>query len=188
MEGWNLALTEMGVAYRVDLTGIRSVSGTPFYECVRTLLPELGPPSQAALEALEAGERKVMEVKGGELYPGVLEGLARLAQVYPVFVVSNCPDWYLELFLQRDGLSSLFAGWDCHGLSGVPKAEMLRRLGRKHEMRHAVYVGDTDGDRQATEAAGMEFAFVRYGFGASDAPALEFEDFPALVGHFLACL
>jgi phosphoglycolate phosphatase len=183
-EGWNLALAEMGLKHRVDEAGVRSVSGTPFEQCVRTLLPTLCPPSEAMLAALEGGERKMVEAGGGTLYPGVAEGLLRLREVYQLFVVSNCPDWYLEVFLQMTGLRGCFTAWDCHGSSGVPKSEMLRGLCQKHGLQHAVYVGDTQGDRQATEAAGLEFAFVRYGFGHIEAPAPAFDDFGALVEHF----
>jgi phosphoglycolate phosphatase len=185
-EGWNLALSEMGVEQRVDEAGVRSVSGTPFEQCVRTLLPELCPPSEAILAALDAGERKVVEARGGTLYPGVAEGLRRLSEAYQLFVVSNCPDWYLEVFLQMTGLRGCFTAWDCHGSSGLPKAEMMRGLLQKHGLQRAIYVGDTHGDRQAAEAAGLEFAFVLYGFGCTEAPALVFADFGELVEQFLA--
>lgn len=183
-EGWNLALSQMGAEHRVDEAGVRSVSGTPFEECVRTLIPELCPPSDGLLAALDAGERKMIEAGGGTLYPGVAEGLRRLSGVYRLFVVSNCPDWYLEVFLQTTGLRGCFTAWDCHASSGVPKSEMLRRLRQKHGLQSAVYVGDTQGDRQSTEDAGMQFVFVRYGFGYTEAPALAFDDFGALVEYF----
>ena len=60
---------------------------------------------------------------------------------------------------------SIFAGWDCHGLSGIAKSGMLRNLAASHHLANAVYVGDTQGDCDAAEQAGMDFAFVRYGFG-----------------------
>lgn len=183
-EGWNLALAKLGAEHWVDEAGLRSVSGTPFEQCVQTLLPGLCPPSQALLSALDAGEREMIEAGGGRLYPGVAEGLRRLCGAYRLFVVSNCPDWYLEVFLRTTGLRECFTACDCHGSSGVPKSEMLRGLRRQHGLRHAVYVGDTDGDRQSAEAAGMEFVFVRYGFGHTKAPALVFDDFGALVEHF----
>ncbi len=183
-EGWNIALSAMGAEHRVNEAGVRSVSGTPFEQCVRTLLPALCPPSDDLLAALEAGERKMIEAGCGTLYPGVVEGLRRLSGVYRLFVVSNCPDWYLEVFLQTTGLRGCFTAWDCHGSSGEPKSEMLSGMRQKHGLQRAVYVGDTQGDRQSTEAAGMQFVFVRYGFGHTEAPALAFDDFGALVDYF----
>jgi hypothetical protein len=61
------------------------------------------------------------------------------------------------------------------------------RLKGETPQRTTVYVGDTRGDEKATAEAGMEFAFVRYGFGEASAPSLAFDSFGELVAHFLAC-
>ncbi len=185
--GWNLALEEMGAVSRVTVDDIRSVSGTPFAQCAEKLLPELRPLTEAALRSLAAHERTVLEASGGAVYEGVDAGLRELATVYPLYLVSNCPDWYLDAFLRTAGMSECFAGWDCHGSSGLPKSGMLLGLAERHHLKHAVYVGDTRGDENATAEAGMEFAFVRYGFGEASAPSLAFDNFDELVAHFLAC-
>ena len=38
------------------------------------------------------------------LYDGVADGLSLLAKKYPLFLVSNCPGWYLEEFFRATGL------------------------------------------------------------------------------------
>jgi len=164
-EGWNHALEELGMPARVSVDEIRSVSGTPFEGCVAILLSKLGPPSDRLLRSLEAHERAVLEETGGALYPGVAEGLRLLAEVHPLYVVSNCPDWYLKAFLRSSGLRDRFTGWDCHGASGLPKAVMLQNLMRRCVLQAAVYLGDTQGDQEAAAAAGMTFVHARYGFG-----------------------
>ena len=143
--GWNLALEEMGLAQRVTDAGIRSVSGKPFPECVSTLLPELAPWPPELQEHLEVRERTGIELIAGELYPGVDEGLRRLAARYPLFLVSDCPTWCLEEFFRHSGLRDLFTGWDCWGLSGIPKPGMLLNLAERYHLGRAVYVGDTKG-------------------------------------------
>jgi phosphoglycolate phosphatase len=153
---------------------------------VETLLPELAPPSEGLLHLLDAGERGGIESVGGVLYPGIAEGLPLLAASYPLFVVSNCPGWYLEAFLRISGLSGHLAAWDCHGSSGLSKPEMLQVLAGRHGLRSAVYVGDTRGDQLAAGEAGMEFAYVHYGFGDAAEPVLAFDDFTDLVDHYLA--
>jgi phosphoglycolate phosphatase len=183
--GWNLALESLGLRRRVSVDDIRSVSGRPFPECVATLLPDLAPPPASVIELLEARERTGIEVIAGELYPGVDQGLARLADRYPLFLVSNCPDWYLEEFFSHSGLREHFAGWDCHGLSRIPKAGMLLNLVASYRLADAVYIGDTLGDRDAAAEAGMEFVFARWGFGRVDGVPLSFTTFPDLVTHFL---
>jgi phosphoglycolate phosphatase len=183
--GWNLALEKLGVAERVDVAGIQSVCGTPFFQCAETLLPTLSPPTEALLTALESGERVAIEASGGVLYPGVREGLPALASTYRLFLVSNCPGWYLDAFLEMSGLRGCFTGWDCHGASGLPKADMLAALRERHGLVRAVYVGDTQGDRDSAVAGGMGFVFARYGFGTVAEPVPAFDSFADLIDHFL---
>lgn len=183
--GWNVALESLGLPQRVTVEGIRSVSGRPFPECVSTLLPELVPVPASIMELLEARERTGIELIAGELYDGVAGGLARLAGRYPLFVVSNCPDWYLDEFFRHTGLRGHFAGWDCYGLSKISKSGMLSKLAVSHRLVNAVYVGDTQGDRDAAAAAGMDFAYVRYGFGDLGDVPLSFSAFSELVARYL---
>lgn len=183
--GWNLALEELGASARVTVDDIRSVSGKPFDQCVATLLPELRPANEATIEFIDDHERLGIEKIGGTLYAGVAEGLEALAARHRLFLVSNCPDWYLEAFFRISALAGFFVDSDCHGASGLDKSSMLRVLSRKHHLDRALYVGDTQGDRDAAEVAGMEFAFVSYGFGKTADPALSFSSFSGLVKGFL---
>ncbi len=184
--GWHRALGRMGVSSRVTVDGIRSVSGRPFDRCVEILLPELEPVTEATLRLLEEHERMEVEAVGGVLYEGVSDGLQELARVRQLFLVSNCPDWYLDAFLRASGLQGCFTGWDSHGASGVGKAAMLVNVSERHGLGRATYVGDTRGDREAAEEAGMEFAFVRYGFGDVGPTLLAFDSFGRLAHYFLA--
>lgn len=121
----------------------------------------------------------------GVLYDGVGEGIRELAATYPLFIVSNCPGWYMDEFLLQSGLRECFTGWDCHGSSGIPKSGMLLKLAASHRLVHAVYVGDTEGDQAAAVAAGMEFVLARWGFGRIDGEVFAFHTFAGLVRHFL---
>jgi phosphoglycolate phosphatase len=184
-QGWNVALAELGVALRVTVNGIRSVSGNPFSRCAEILLPELRPIPEGTLHLLEDHERAGIESIAGVLYAGVADGLRELSAAYPLFLVSNCPDWYLEAFFQVTGLREYFTGWDCHGSSGVSKSRMLLNLCERHGLARAVYVGDTQGDADASAGAGIEFAYVSYGFGEASQPAYSFSAFGELVDYFL---
>jgi len=182
--GWNRALERLGVVTRVTVEGIRSVAGTPFLGCVQTLIPELPEPGEEELRAIDEAERRELLGSPGTLFPGVEAGLKMLSDMYPLFLVSNCQDWYLELFLESTGLRRLFTGADCNGISGLPKGAMLQRLRQGHGLQRAVYVGDTEGDHRAAAMAGMDFAFARYGFGSLLEPVLEFQSFHALREHY----
>ena len=183
--GWNLALAELCLPLRVTDEGIRSVSGQPFDRCVEILLPELSPVPEATLYFIEEHERTGIETLGGVLYEGVADGLRELRAAYPLFLVSNCPDWYVDAFFQATGLRECFTGWDCHGSSGVGKSRMLLDMSERYRLERAVYIGDTQGDQDAAEGAGLEFVFVRYGFGEASKPALSVGSFGQLVELFL---
>ena len=183
--GWNRALERMGVSSRVTVDDIRSVSGRPFARCVEVLLPELGPATEDMLRALEEHERIEIEAVGGRLYQGVADGLLQLAVMYRLFLVSNCPGWYLDAFFRASDLRECFTGWDCHGSSGLSKAAMLADLKDTYDLGCATYVGDTGGDQEAAVQAGMEFAFVRYGFGEAGPVSLAFDSFGELATHYL---
>lgn len=184
--GWNQALEELGAKTRVTVEGIRSVAGTPFLGCVEILVPELCPPTDEVLHALDTREREAILESGGTLFGGVETGLRDLAVMYSLYLVSNCQDWYYRLFIEESGVGECFAGGDCNGMSGLPKAEMLRRLAESNGLTDAIYVGDTQGDCDSAHAAGMRFAFARYGFGSVAEPFLEFQDFTALCKHLLS--
>jgi phosphoglycolate phosphatase len=183
--GWNRALEQMGVSSRVTVDDIRSVSGRPFARCVEVLLPELGPATEHTLRALEERERIEIEAVGGRLYQGVADGLLQLTVVYRLFLVSNCPGWYLDAFFRASDLRECFTGWDCHGSSGLSKAAMLVDLNDRFDLGYATYVGDTRGDQEAAAQARMEFAFVRYGFGEVGPVPLAFDSFGDLATYYL---
>lgn len=183
--GWNAALERLSARTRVTVEDIRSVAGTPFVGCVEILVPELSPPAEATLHALDIHEKAAIVESGGTLFPGVESGLRELAAAYPLYLVSNCQDWYLELFFDKTGLRECFAGGDCNGLSRLSKADMLRRLADARALKNAVYVGDTQGDLDSAREAGLSFAFAGYGFGAVSEPVLAFDSFDSVVRHYL---
>jgi phosphoglycolate phosphatase len=184
-EGWNRALTQLRLPVRLTVADIRSVAGNPTPRCFEILLPALCPLPDATFCLFEAREREAVERLGGVLYDGVANGLRGLASHYKLFLVSNCLEWYLEAFFSLTDLRRCFTAWDCHGMSGVPKAEMIRGLSTKHALERAVYVGDTQGDREAAEQAGVDFAHARYGFGTVERSPASFDTFQDLVAHFL---
>jgi phosphoglycolate phosphatase len=153
---------------------------------LRILLPEADPTNEDLLSSLDVHERSGVEAAGGILFEGVAEGLAALSQVFPLYLVSNCKDWYLRAFLSFTGLGGLFTECDCHGSSGMDKDGMLTSLVTRRGLASPVYVGDTDGDRASAEAAGIPFAFASYGYGEIQSSELSFAGFAELAAHFLA--
>ena len=66
------------------------------------------------------------------------------------------------------GLDGLIEGHLCFGDTGTSKGQTLLRLMEKHNIQSAVYIGDTQGDLEACEEAGIPFIFCTYGLGRAE--------------------
>ena len=51
----------------------------------------------------------------------------------------------------------------------------------RYEIQSAVYIGDTQGDKDAAVVAGMPFVFAAYGFGVPDGWISKIERFEDLL-------
>ncbi|MDP7455959.1 MAG: HAD hydrolase-like protein, partial [Gammaproteobacteria bacterium] len=73
-KGWNEVGNELGIL-SADLkkSDIENVSGHPLEKCIGMLFPESAIQKYPNLvNALEKGERKIIEEEGGEFYQGIL--------------------------------------------------------------------------------------------------------------------
>ena len=98
-------------------------------------------------------------------YPGIRETMAKLSEKYRLFIVSNSQCGYPELCISKLGLTDYITGHMCFGDTGTEKGETIRRLMEKYDIQSAAYVGDTQGDYEATVQAEIPFIFAAYGFG-----------------------
>jgi phosphoglycolate phosphatase len=186
-KAWNQVLQPLGLLPApFSATDICRVTGHPIEQCAMKLLPHIAP-SQIPdlLPLLIAGEQQVILREGGTLYAGVMGGIEQLAKAYPLYLISNCQEWYLECFLHFSQLRPYFSGWNCYGKAHLPKAAMFKNLMREQGFTQAIYLGDTAGDQQAAEAAQLDFGYVSYGFGCVPESRLTFNSFPELAAFFL---
>lgn len=181
--GWNNGLAKLNIDFRVTVAQIEGVAGNPYEKCIDILLPGLREQYPGLSDTLNSCEIEVVKTVGGTFYDGVLEGINTLADSYKIFLVSNCQDWYMKLFLQFSRLEPILAGYDCHGMSGQPKHEMFAGLISRFALKHPVYVGDTDGDQKSACLAGIDFIHAAYGFGLPDNKTASYASFPAVVAY-----
>ena len=163
---------------------LENVLGMQMDEITRTLFPNESSERQAALiEECVIEENAYLERHGGILYPHLEETLAALAKQHRLFIVSNCQAGYIEAFLTAHQLWEYFEGKLCFGDTGNGKKENIQAVVRTYGLQNPIYVGDTQGDKNASTAAGVPFVFASYGFGAVD-------DYTASIDSFdqLACL
>ena len=114
-------------------------------------------------------------------YEGVKETLLKLKERYRLFVVSNCEQGYPEIMLEKLGLRDVFEGHLCHGDTGLPKGDTIRILMERFGIGSAVYIGDTQGDLEASRKAGIPFVFCAYGFGNPTEWDAKIHTFPELL-------
>ena len=103
--------------------------------------------------------------------------MRRLAEKYPLLIVSNCQSGYIELFLEKTGLGDIVTDMECFGNTKCSKGENIRSVADRNELKYPVYIGDTLGDYEACEMAKVPMIFAAYGFG-------EVLDAAAKIGQF----
>jgi len=110
-------------------------------------------------------ENEYLKQHGGVLFEGLEDTLGKLQENYDLFIVSNCQAGYIEAFLDHYGFWHYFKDIECYGNNGLPKSENIKNIVERNCLKKAVYVGDIQGDYDATMAAGLPFIHAAYGFG-----------------------
>ena len=114
-------------------------------------------------------------------YPGVTETVKELAKQYRLFIVSNSQCGYPELCMDKLGLTPYIEGHLCFGDTGTSKGKTIRTLMEKHNIRNCAYIGDTQGDYEATVEADVPFIWATYGFGTPDGYVSKIDSFAELL-------
>ena len=156
---------------RVTAESIRREFGKPMDEIGRDLLPELPEADRNRVMGLCMElEEEYLRQYPPVPYSGLAGTLASLKEKRRLFIVSNCQQGYIELFLQLTGLHAYFEDHLCWGDTGLQKAGNIRLMAERHSLRHPVYVGDIEADCTAAREAGAGFIWASYGFGTVPSP------------------
>ncbi len=179
---WRIACRrDTGRDRRFTFTQLSRQFGRTMDDIAVWLFPWYGPADRLRLaEAAFAYENEYLAAHPGRLFPGVRETLPKLAARWPLYIVSNCQNGYIETMLAATGLGAYFKAWLCYGDTGTPKGETIRTLMAAQGLTAPCYVGDTLGDEEACRAAGVSFIYAAYGFGSARAPARTITAFPQL--------
>jgi len=110
-------------------------------------------------------ENEYLKEHGGILFEGLEDTFGKLQKNYDLFIVSNCQAGYIEAFLDHYGFGHYFKDIECYGNNDLPKNENIKKIVERNNLAKAVYVGDIQGDYDATTAAGLPFIHAAYGFG-----------------------
>ena len=170
-KGYNVQLKEAGLEHIViDADVLKTVFGKTMTEIADILFEEL--PAEERYPLLE----KCMEQEGKILhddpcnigYPKVKETLEQLAKKHRLFIVSNSQSGYPQLCIEKMGLQGLIVDHLCFGDTGTCKGETIKKIMADNQITSACYVGDTRGDMEASDHAGIPFIYCTFGFGEVD--------------------
>lgn len=183
---WNETLKMYDLDKTMTTNDIQSVTGLPYDDLVKKLLPDLDQDLQQKITE-KTGELQFeyLTKHGGQLYEGVDETLAKLSQRYKLAIVSNCEKEYMEAFFNyHHELKPYFVDFENPGRTGLSKSENIKLVMERNSFNHSVYVGDTLGDQQAAKGAGIPFIFATYGFGTAEQFDYQIDRFEQLLSLF----
>ena len=122
-------------------------------------------------------ENEYLLEHGGVLYPRLEETLILLKERYPLYIVSNCQQGYIEAFLEHYGFGKYFEDIECYGNNLKSKGENIALLAKRNSVERGFYVGDIQGDHDAAIQGGCGFIHAAYGFGTIKQSVPELHEF-----------
>ena len=170
-EGYNIQLEREGLQHLfVNADILKPLFGRTMTEIADVLLSSIDAGERYDLmERCMATENEYLFQNPCKIgYPGVLETIAKLSETYRLFIVSNSQKGYPELCMEKLGLAPYIEGHMCFGDTGTSKGQTILTLMKKHGIRSAVYIGDTQGDSDACKEANLPFIFCTYGLGQTN--------------------
>jgi phosphoglycolate phosphatase len=168
LRSWNHILAENPVRGPITRGELQSIFGLQLDAIGERFFPALPVEKRYELmRACTAYENTLIRKEGGCLYEGIEEMLRALSRRFPLFVVSNCQQGYIEAVLGHYGFEKYFADTECAGATGLPKSGNIRLVAERNGLKRPVYVGDTETDEAAAAKAGVPFIHAAYGFGTA---------------------
>lgn len=167
LAAWNSTLAgRKEIQMPVTRQGLQSIMGLQVPQASTKLFPYLDKEARISImKECCTIECDWIRREGGVLYENLEETLKTLSKQYPLFIVSNCQGGYIEAFLEYHNLKKYFKDYQFAGSTGLLKGENIKLIMKRNNLKHSVYVGDTQGDCDAAKLAELPFVFASYGFG-----------------------
>lgn len=181
---WNKWFKKLWIDKKVTAKQIQDVSWKPFKECIEILFPWLLIKYPNLMEVLDKEEINSIKESWWVFYDFVISWIKKLSKNSKIFLISNCLDWYLDLFLEKSWLRDYIVDYDCNGMSWLKKPKMIENMINKHSLKNVYYVGDTVWDQESANIAWAKFIFVSYWFWEALRNPLNFSSFDKLVNFF----
>lgn len=183
---WNIAMKEFGYEREpINEADMKSVMGKTMDKIAEILFEKAkGEEAKELLAHACKVENEYLREHGGVLYPHIRETMEKLKKDYKLYIVSNCQSGYIEAFLDYYNFHDLVEDIECFGNNDLPKSENIGLICKRNniDVSEAVYVGDIQGDYDASMEAGVKFIHAAYGFGTINASVPKISTFSELTG------
>jgi phosphoglycolate phosphatase len=183
-KAWNRAISEVGgTAAIITSTVLKSEFGKPMDMIANNLFHDVDEKTRELLlmQCCKYEHEALEENSDNLLFEGVKETLMKLSEKCHLFIVSNCQSGYIELFMKKAGIEKYITDHECFGDTGKSKGENIKLVIERNNIQDVVYVGDTQGDYEATVFARVPFIFAKYGFGKVENYYLAINEFKELL-------
>ena len=189
-ESWKVAAAKEGYEYDITADDIMAVMGKPMDELAELIFNrESKEECMKLLQICGDYENEYLRQNGAVLYPDLRAVMEKLKEMgYHLYIVSNCQSGYIEAFLDYYKFHDLFEDIECYGNNTKQKNENISLIVNRNNMDKAVYVGDIQGDYEATTKAGLPFIHAGYGFGKINAevPVINsLKELPEIIGEII---
>lgn len=184
---WNRAIEMSGFdAARVTSAVLKKEFGKTMETIARDLWPRLTDGERGELMGLCCAEEQkaVRDNDENITFPHVLDTIKTLSTYQNLYIVSNCQKGYIELTMQKTGLTPYIKDFECYGRTLKGKAENIQILMSRNRLRNPVYVGDTQGDAEECLQARVPFIWAAYGFGTAENYIEKLDSFSDLLKIF----
>ena len=189
-KSWNVAAAGIGYEYHLTAEDIMAVMGKPMDELAELIFKQ--PRREDSMRLLLVCgdyENEYLRENGAVLYPELRNTMERLKEMgYSLYIVSNCQSGYIEAFLDYYKFHDLFDDIECFGNNNKQKNENISLIVERNQLERAVYVGDIQGDYDATMKAGLPFIHAAYGFGKVEAEVVRIKalrELPDVIGQVI---
>lgn len=187
---WNQVFDKHNeISFKMTKEKVEQLMGKTMEDIGKTLFPELSAEARYAIMGeFEEKEIKYFRENGAILYEGLEEILETLSPNYKLYIVSNCQDGYIQAFLHAHKLEKYFVDIEMFGRTGLEKGDNIKLIMDRNNIKSAVYVGDTQGDEEASSFAEIPFIYAKYGFGKAispDAIINDIGDLPECIQMFI---
>lgn len=167
-DAWNQAIKDFGIdGVETTADQLKGLFGLPMDDIIEKILPGVSLETRMEFKPkCFEYEHKFLEEKSGVLYPNLTETFEALKKMGKrLFIVSNCQAGYIELFIKKAGFENLVEDHLCPGDTDLLKADNIKIIVERNNLKNPIYVGDTQMDANACKEANVPIIFASYGFG-----------------------